>query len=231
MRSYHSVGRAALLVSISKRCYSASVTRSLWLCSLALLAPLSALAETQTASTAQGFDHKRTLDDVAARAANVDGRIAAAQARVLQLRESVVKHNTSATRGLIVHHDDMNASFTLETAIYELDGVEILNKSAKPGVELKKDFDVLTGDMKPGDHKLVVSFRYLGTGLGSYPGLNGMHFLVKSTYTFPVFEGRLTKVSVIPYTRPEATIDPQQRFAVRYEHDILALGASTTGTP
>lgn len=200
--------------------------RSLWLVPV-LFAAFGAQAQSVTSSTSTGFDHKRTLDDVGARANSMDARIAAAQQKVLKLRESVVKQNTNATRALIVHHDDMNASFVVETAIYELDGVEIFNKSSKPGVELKKDFDVLAGDMKPGDHKLVVSFRYLGTGLGTYPGLNGMHFIVKSAYTFPVYEGRLTKVSVIPYTRPEATIDPQQRFAVRYEHDVLALGSTT----
>ncbi|MCC7382095.1 MAG: hypothetical protein IT384_09705 [Deltaproteobacteria bacterium] len=192
-------------------------------------APASTSAvSTSTSAGAGRFDHKAILDRLSERSDLLQGRIDQVGDRVRLLRESVVIGSIAPTRVLIVHRDELGASFTLDELTYRLDGNEVLaTKTAAVTISVdQQDFEVFNGPMVAGAHEINVSMIFSGSGFGLFTYLKGYKFKVESKYRFNAAEGRLTKVSVIAYAKKDITLEPKDRLAIRYETDILALSSS-----
>jgi hypothetical protein len=167
------------------------------------------------------LDHVMALDQLNRRADEIQGLIAATMDRVNLLRESVIIGAITPSRTLIVHRNDMGSSFSLEQVAYFLDGQVLLTKLDKDGsLDKQTEFEVLNGAIKPGDHMLEVSMVFKGSGDGLFTYLKDYRFKVDSKYRLNVAEGRLTRVLVTAYPKPDITLPPRERLAVKYDVDV-----------
>lgn len=230
------------LFSLQVRCYARRVRRSIVL-ALALIptlalaqgdpsaapeAPPSAAAVLAPAATPPvdatpaGFDHQAMLDDVRARSEQLQSRILTAREKVMTLRAEIIRDNLTPTRILLSHKNDMGPSFKLEAIEYELDGVVLVSRP-DPLLDATSQLEVLNGDVRPGDHELRVTLTFLGTGTGPYASVGGYRFKVPSTFKLVTPNGRLTEATVIASVRPDADLDPRQRFSVRLDATSIPL--------
>lgn len=187
------------------------------------LFPAPALAQSEPAATpAAAFDHKATLDDIRARSEALQGRLLAAREKVLALRSEIIRDNLTPTRVLLVHKTDMGPSFKLEQIDYELDGVLITSRT-DPLMDAAGQLEILNGEVRPGDHELRVTLTFLGTGAGPYASVGGYRFKVPSSFKLTTPNARLTEATVVSSVRPDADLDPRQRFSVRLEATSIPL--------
>ena len=137
--------------------------------------------------------------------------------RLLLLREQILHNVIAEARAVIIHKNDMGASFTLEQVLYYLDNDKIYFQDNRDGVlDEKTEFEVFNGNVLPGNHMLSVEFVYRGNGtLFSY--IDGYLFKIRSNYTFYASKGRITRVKVVGYERGGITTDLEQKPYVRYE--------------
>ncbi len=224
--------QAPRLFSPQVRCYARGVRRSIVL-ALALL-PTSVIAQgepapvpvAETPAVAPAppaqFDHQATLDDVRARSEALQGRILAAREKVLALRAEIIRDNLTPTRILLLHKSDMGPSFKLESIEYELDNV-ILVSRPEPLLDATHQLEILNGDVRPGDHDLKVTLTFLGTGVGPYASVGGYRFKVPASFKLVTPNARLTEATVIASIRPDADLDPRQRFSVRLDASSIPL--------
>lgn len=191
-------------------------------------APVEAPAQASEAPTATAADHQATLEALSSRADELEKRLDAAHQRVLLLRETVVTGKVAPTQALIVHRNQMGSSFRLEEVLYTLDDREILAKTDQEGfLDAQRELEILNGGLPAGEHEIKVSMTFGGSGFGLFTYLKGYRFKVESRYRFVVAEGRLTRLSVVAYEKPDITLEPKDRLAVRYELEVGSVPSAT----
>lgn len=172
-------------------------------------------------SSPPSADHATALEEIAARTDVLQRRLKEIADRVLLLRETVVTGKVAPTQALVLHRNELGASFRLEQATYTLDGREIFARDDNEGfLDGQREFELLNGNLPAGEHELRVSLVIGGSGFGLFTYLKGYRFKVESRYRFLVAEGRLTRLSVIAFEKPDITLEPKDRLAVRYELDV-----------
>lgn len=215
--------RGPSLCSPGVRCYARAVRSTIAL-ALALL-PTVALAQAETppvAAAPAAFDHKATLDGVRARSDALRGRIATAREKVLALRAEIIRDSLTPTKILLMHRSEMGPSFQLVELEYELDGVVVASR-VNPLLDAANQLEILNGDVRAGDHELRVTLTFLGTGNGPYASVGGYRFKVPATFKLNTPNARLTEAAVVATVRPDADLDPRQRFSVRLDAASIPL--------
>lgn len=164
------------------------------------------------------LDHVMVLERIDNKADDVQRKIAALKDRVDLLRESVVVGSITPSRTIIVHKSDLGDSFDIESLEYKLDGEVIFTKSVKDGaINVQQEFEVLNGFLTPGEHLFEVGIVLKGSGRGFFAYFLGYRFRLSSKYRLSVAEGRLTKLVVTPYPRPDVSLKPKERLAIKYD--------------
>jgi hypothetical protein len=164
------------------------------------------------------LDHVMVLERIDNKADDVQRKIAALKDRVDLLRESVVVGSITPSRTIIVHKSELGASFDIESLEYKLDGEVIFTKSVKDGaINVQQEFEVLNGFLTPGEHLFEVGIVLKGSGRGFFAYFLGYRFRLSSKYRLTVAEGRLTKLVVTPYPRPDVSLKPKDRLAIKYD--------------
>lgn len=187
-------------------------------------APADAPDSIPTASA----DHQATLDAIAAKSDDIERRLREISERVLLLRETVVTGKVAPTQALIVHRNEMGSSFRLEQVLYTLDDREIFARTDAEGfLDAQREFELINGNLPAGEHELKVSMVFGGSGFGLFTYLKGYRFKVESRYRFLVAEGRLTRLSVVAYEKPDITLEPKDRLAVRYDLEVGSVPSAT----
>lgn len=150
----------------------------------------------------------RTLE---ARVEELKERIHRTKARLQGLEELAVGGDLSAgAKAVVVHRNEMGASYVLEAATFALDGAPVWTRADAGGELDRRDvLPVFDGRLAPGNHRLTLRLTYRGKGEGA------PRYQVESAYTFDAEPGKVTRVQIVGYERSASR--PEERPAVRYE--------------
>ncbi len=148
-------------------------------------------------------------------------RVFRSKARLILLRETVLKGAISGAKAVIVHRNEMGSSFTLEQAGYALDGAPLFNKTDVDGsLDEREEIELFNQSIVPGNHNLSVFLLYRGNGYGLFSYLKGYTFRIQSSHAFTAEEGKITTVKVVAYEKGGFTTDLKDRPAIRYDVEV-----------
>lgn len=148
-------------------------------------------------------------------------KIFRSKARLMLLRETVLNGAIAGAKAVIVHRNEMGASFVLENVQYSLDGAPIYSKTDKDGdLSDREEIELFNGSIVPGNHNISLTMVYRGNGFGIFSYLRGYTFRIKSSYAFTAEEGKITSVRVVGYEKGGITTDLRDRPAVRYDVEV-----------
>ena len=172
-------------------------------------------------SSYDSLDHVMVLDQLNTESDELQNKIGLLRDRVDLLRESVIMGAISPSRTTISHKNDMGDSFEIQSIEYRLDGETIYTKDGKgEAIDLPKDLKILDGVLAPGEHIFETRVLVSGTGRGYYSYFRGYRFRLASKYRLNVAEGRLTGLTVSLYARPDMSLKPKDRLAIKYQVDV-----------
>ena len=149
-------------------------------------------------------------------------RVFRSKARLTLLQETVLMGKIAGAKINLLFANEMGSSFRIESVSFSLDGTQIFSKINQDGsLENTDMFEILpSSSMVPGNHTISVYLVYRGNGFGIFSYLNQYKFKVKSSYTFYVEEGKITKVKIVAYEKGSLTTDLKDRPAVRFDVEI-----------
>lgn len=181
-------------------------------------APSTAPAAPQTAEE-QNDLKVRTLEE---RVSDLKEKIFRTKARLMNLQEMVIGGDiTTGAKAVLVHRNEMGASFFLESVAYALDGAPVYSKADLDGdLSSRQEFEVFNGRIVPGNHQVSVQLTYRGHGFGLFSYLEGYRFKVQSSYTFNAEPGKALTVTVVGFEKGGLTTELKDRPAVRYDVDV-----------
>jgi hypothetical protein len=156
------------------------------------------------------------------RVSDLKEKIFRTKARLMSLQEMVIGGDiTSGAKAVLVHRNEMGASFYLESVVYALDGAPVYTKVDVDGdLEKREEFEIFNGRVSPGEHQVSVQFVYRGHGYGLFSYLEGYKFRVQSSNAFTAEPGKVTTVRVVGYEKGGITAELKDRPSVRYDVDI-----------
>jgi hypothetical protein len=153
------------------------------------------------------------------------------KARLNLLKETVLGGTLGASRAVIHHKNEMGSSYRLIKAVYALDGVQIYSKADDTGrLAEMSEFDIYNGAIQPGSHTLTVMLVYQGNGFGVFSYLQGYKMTVHSSHTFVAGEAKATAISVVGYEKGNITTNLQDRPAVDFRINVMAVEAGGPGS-
>ncbi len=171
------------------------------------------------------------------RVSDLKEKIFRTKARLMSLQEMVIGGDiTSGAKAVLVHRNEMGASFYLESVSYALDGAPVYTKVDVDGdLEKREEFEIFNGRVSPGEHQVSVQLVYRGHGYGLFSYLEGYKFRVQSSNAFTAEPGKVTTVKVVGYEKGGMTAELKDRPAVRYDVDVqreegVRPAAATGGT-
>ncbi len=187
-------------------------------------APAQPSAAPAAPATPQNPDDKadlkvRALEE---RVSDLKEKIFRTKARLMSLQEMVIGGDiTSGAKAVLLHRNEMGASFYLESVAYALDGAPVYTKVDVDGdLEKREEFEIFNGRVSPGEHQVSVQLVYRGHGYGLFSYLEGYKFRVQSSSAFKAEAGKVTTVKVVGYEKGGITAELKDRPAVRYDVDV-----------
>ena len=184
-------------------------------CSLAI----GALARGHGSSDDSG-DMPVHLLELESRVYDLQERVYQSKRRIQVLQVHIIDGTIMAdTRLVIMHHNDIGP-FSLERAVYYLDGELIFNREGDDLLSRDR-FEILNSDIEPGEHELKLSLQYQGDGL---PYMEGYEVTIESKQSFTVDKGLKVVVNVIAYQSGDITTKIEDRPAVRYDIEVVRPG-------
>ncbi len=160
-------------------------------------------------------------------------RVFRSKARLTLLQETVLMGKVSGARINLIFNNEMGSSFKIESVSFSLDGTQIFSKVNQDGsLENTDVFEILpSSSMVPGNHTISVYLVYRGNGFGLFSYLNQYKFKIKSSYTFYVEEGKITKVKIVAYEKGSLTTDLKDRPAVRFDVEVKPVVEEKKAAP
>lgn len=155
------------------------------------------------------------------RVTDLKEKIYRTKARLLQLQEAVLSDQlTAGAKAVLIHRNEMGASFVMESVAYALDGAPIFTKVDNDGdLDEQEEIEIFNGRIVPGNHQISVKVKLRGSGFGVFSYLDGYKFTVSSSYTFNAEGGKSTEVKIVSFEKGNITTDLKDRPAVRYEEE------------
>ncbi len=156
------------------------------------------------------------------RVSDLKEKIFRTKARLMSLQEMVIGGDiTTGAKLVIVHRNEMGASFYLESVAYALDGAPVYTKVDADGdLEKRDEFEIFSGRVSPSEHQISVQLVYKGRGYGVFSYLEGYKFRVQSSHPFKAEPGKVTTVKVVGFEKGGITAELKDRPAVRYDIDV-----------
>ncbi len=141
------------------------------------------------------------------------------KARLLLLQETVLGGDlTVGARAVLLHRNEMGASFAIESVAYALDGAPIFTKVDTNGdLQNRQEFEIFSGRIVAGQHQIAAKVVYRGHGYGVFSYLEGYKFKVQSSYTFNAEAAKVTTVKIVGFEKGGFTSDLKDRPAIRYD--------------
>src|SRR5689334_386176 len=141
-------------------------------CLLAVLSWVAAPA-LAVAAGAGPAEPRPAPEDLDARLRGIEERVDALEDRILRtkarlatLQDMVVGGDlASGAKLVVVHRNEMGASYVLESATFALDGAPVFQEVDDGGaLDRRSQLDVFAGRLAPGRHQLAVRLVYRGKG-------------------------------------------------------------------
>ena len=103
-----------------------------------------------------------------ARVAELREQVFRSKARLATLQEMVVGGDlTAGSKAIVLHRNEMGASYVLESATFALDGAPVFTRTDEGGeLDRSAQLDVFDGRVAPGPHQLAVKLVYRARGSG-----------------------------------------------------------------
>jgi hypothetical protein len=195
----------------------------------------------QPASTPQTTDDTSAMNEAYAiqiknleeKVNELKERVFRSKARLTLLQETVLMGKIAGAKINLLFSNEMGSSFRIESVSFSLDGTQIFSKINQDGSLENTDlFEILpSSSMVPGNHTISVYLVYRGNGFGIFSYLNQYKFKVKSSYTFYVEEGKITKVKIVAYEKGSLTTDLKDRPAIRFDVEIKPVVEEKKAVP
>ena len=163
------------------------------------------------------------LRDIERRVNELKEQVFRSKARLNLLKETVLHGVIAGSRAVVVHRNEMGATYKLIQYSFALDGNEISSK-ADPSGKLadQKETEVWNGSVVPGNHTLSVQLVYQGNG-AIFTYMKGYTFTAKSSHAFTASEGKQLTLKVVGYEKGNPiTTDPKDRPAVDFREQVMA---------
>jgi hypothetical protein len=195
--------------------------------------PAAAVPGSSGAPTSDGGGYTVRLRSLEKNVNELKEQIFRTKARLNLLKETVLGGTLGASRAVIRHKNEMGSSYRLIKAVYALDGVQIFAKADDSGrLAEMPEFDIYNGAIQPGSHTLTVMLVYQGNGFGVFSYLKGYKMTVHSSHTFVAGEAKATAINVVGYEKGNITTNLQDRPAVDFRINVVAVEApgGTTST-
>jgi hypothetical protein len=118
------------------------------------------------------------------------------KSRIVLLKETVLGGNLSGSRATIIHDNRLGSQFTLERALYSLDGSRVFNKVGKDALAGKNELTVYDGSITTGNHNVSIVLEYKGSGYGIFNYMDGYEVRITSSCQFQAQAGKATTLRV-----------------------------------
>jgi hypothetical protein len=193
-------------------------------------APAVGSADLRTAD--ESYDVK--IKDIEEKVNELKEKIFRSKARLLALQEAVIGGVSTGSRAVIIHRNEMGATFRLKEMHYFIDGAPLRQEVDETGDSLsgKEEIELFTGNIIPGNHQITVNLIYQGHGYGVFSYLNGYTFRIKSSYTFRAEEGKESVLRIVAFEKGGPLVELKDRPSVRYDLQVTRMRArkSAEGT-
>lgn len=167
------------------------------------------------AEPAEPFVGAFSLRGLAGRLDAIQSRAEQVRARVDLLKEAVLRGGKSAS-AVITHRNKMGNQFRITQLTFTVDGIRVFSQRDDTGsLHEKKEIDILSGPISPGNHTISVQINYRGHGYGPFKYLNKQTFTVKGSQTFKAVAGKAISVDVLGYERKDVPLE--ERPAVSFK--------------
>lgn len=155
---------------------------------------------------------------------------------------------SSGAKLALSHKNELGSSYVLVSAAYTLDGAPLYTKVDESGaLDEKREFLVFDQRIAPGQHQISVQYELRGHGYGVFSYLEGMRLTLRSSHTFTVEPGKITRLTSLVHEKAGLTLEFADKPDVRFEMnvikdigagvdeeglgDVSALGVATDGMP
>jgi hypothetical protein len=194
---------------------------------------VTTVAKKKKSQAVSGDDtYKVKLNDLQGKVNDLKEKIFRTKTRLAILKESILSTSIAGAEALILHRNEMGASFNLEKVIYSLDGDTIYSKIDRDGdLDDQKELPAYNGPIMPGNHTLSVVMIYRGNGFGIFSYFRGYVFTLRSSHTFSAEEGKRIQVKVVGYEKGGITTDLKDRPDIRFENILSEPGRTAPGRP
>ena len=161
-------------------------------------------------------EYQKRLDETEAQVLDFKMELFERRAAIERLAEEILYGTVGASVLVLLHENELGASFTLQKVRYLLDGKPLLyRENDDEELEDAESLQVYRGPVDPGLHELVVEHELRGNG-PFFTYVEGYRFKLTSRYVFHAEKGRLTRVAAVAYERGDATTPMDQRPYLRY---------------
>jgi len=153
----------------------------------------------------------RTLEE---RVSELKEKIHRTKARLQGLQELAVGGDISAgAKAVVVHRNEMGASFVLESASFAVDGAPVWARADAGGdLDRRDEIPVFEGRLTPGSHQLALRLGYRGKSA------EAPRYQVQSAYTFVAEAGKVTRIQIVGFEKSGG--EAKDRPAVRYDLQV-----------
>jgi hypothetical protein len=148
---------------------------------------------------------------------NLKEKIFRTKTRLLLLKERILNDVIAEAKLVVVHQNEMGASFKPEQVYYRLDGEDLKLLDNATGLLSGRDpVEIFSGNVAPGNHNLTVEMVYRGdSAVFSY--LKDYLFRLRANYTFYATKGKVTTLQSVGYLKGDITYDLTTRPSIKFK--------------
>lgn len=177
--------------------------------------------ETAAAGTAdEAFDLKtKALEE---KVNDLKEKIFRTKYRLTTLAETVLGGVVNSGAKLALwHRNELGSSYVLVSAAYTLDGAPLYTKVDESGdLNDREEFIVFDQRILPGQHQISVQYELRGHGYGVFSYLEGMRVKLRTSHTFNVEPGKVTKLTSLVHEKSGLTLEFEDKPSVRFEMNV-----------
>lgn len=119
------------------------------------------------------------------------------------------------------HRNELGSSYVLVSAAYTLDGAPLYTKVDESGdLNDREEFIVFDQRIVPGQHQISVQYELRGHGYGIFSYLEGMRVKLRTSHTFNVEPGKITKLTSLVHEKDGLTLEFADKPSVKFEMNV-----------
>lgn len=169
--------------------------------------------------------YKIKLHQLENKVTDLKEKIFKTKARIMLLREEIIKDTISESKAILVHRNELGSAFKIVKALYFLDDNKVYYQDNQNS-QIKGRFEFFKGSIVPGNHFLTIELVVRGDS-SVFTYLKGYTFRIRSTFAFHALRGRITRVIVMPYEKGGMTTSMLERPSIKFKVEQIRLNTVT----